>query len=370
MLEPCSNLVGVALIDTEKRRALKQMSMRLFAGILGLFLLSLTGCFGVNVPSNYIREMSWNNLNNSLLFTYEYDLGSLDAHTRIQEIYKVSRFETPIPKIEKIESTTQIKLETTFSSLDYIRNNIQSFAYSDEKQTKIKDFYIRGTSYLNPQKYLLVGHFPERPYLKTWAYSLIDLNQKIIRDIVFKVDLQLDDIPLIRWTGNDNDVLVEYKKEDQIFHTIAHLDDKSYKINNLKIFKQYQSNISHSESGDFLISRKDDATDVMVLGFENADTVYYLEKPPKSKTILIYKKNLLTDTEMQIGQMDKDSSYYDSLYSASQVSIPLKKVAYSIRGEIWNDENLMISDFDGSNQKILLKKNSTLPKGDLIRGPQ
>ena len=343
----------------------------LFFCLLALLAL-LNACIRPIIPrTGDIGNIAWDEEKpGTLLFVYGYNKGDLNAPDPAQEIFKLTFDQTQVTSLEKIGQmeTTPTKdllpyFQTSASHM-YIWENTDNLTPFDQNTKTIDPKLVHLSIFQKERGLILVIHnHKTSSNTAEYALSVIDVSNNAFRDIQIQEEIRITK-PEIRWTGFEHDVLLEYQKDLTVYHALGNIDLDKSELTNLKILKSYPA----KQQGG-LFSLREDQTHVKVLGFENKNTVYYLENPPFSKQAAFIKLVVPSGETTQLASFDIKNSYYpffsysDTRRYHDQISIAQRKVAYKA------NRGLMISNLDGTGQRKLLDIFDDLPKGGPMYGP-
>lgn len=332
--------------------------------------------------SGSIGQLAWDNTPNTLLFYYHYNRGSSRSPDLIDLLYRLPLDRTPDKPLETIPKQKTEELLPLFSHLGeaYIREHLQEWKPFDQQTIPIPLRYDMYTSYDPNTKLMLVAYPNEKAVdaPSTIIYSVVNLDNKVFRNLDFSIvysGVNSDEHVLIRWTGFSSDILIEYTINRVVYHAKATIDALNMKVTNLKIFKSYDISKGENNSnritaiGPFDLSHgtiHNNDYDVKILGWETPDIVYYVEKKPNSKTVDLLKYDFMSQSENKVASMNINNTYYSQLSYHGQISIPQKKVAFIVQGDRPGIQDLIVSNLDGTERKLLISRIKDLPLGNPI----
>lgn len=349
-----------------------------------LFFILNSCVFSDNHPSGTISRLSWDAKPNTLLFYYFYNAGSSYHPETDSPLYQLPIDKSPEKPLKTITDKKLEDLLSTFSHLgrSYLLEHLKELKpYGQEHPVQISsDEYIQYTSYQAKINLMLAAHINKNASEASpkMTYSIVNTQDKTYRDLQYLDAIgdtsHIDKKVLIRWTGFDNDVLVEFTKNQKMNHALAKIDLSKGMLTNLRVFKTYDLKEDDSRGSWVALSYIDfqrayidkNYLDVKVLGWETPDIVYYLEKKPNANQVDLVKYDFISQSALKIASMDANNSYYPYLNYHEQISISQKKVAFVVGGPRIFMEDLMVADLDGTNQKHLLNRIQDLPLGNPI----
>ena len=338
-------------------------------------LVLLNACGPVIIArTGNIDNIAWDEENpGTLLLLYSYNKGDLNTPNQVTEFFKLTFNQTQVTSLEKIglASTIPTKdflpyFEINASKLFLWENLDKLIPFNREKHLSTDKLIYPTAINTASFKYslILVSMSVKINENSDYPLRVVDISNFTVRDIQMPKNIS-DSPPQIRWTGFENDVLLEYQKDLTVYHALGNIDLDKSELTNFKIFKSYPA----KELGG-LSSVREDQDHVKVLGFENKNTVYYLENPAFSKQAAFIKLDVPSGETTQLASFDIENSYYpffsysDTRRYHDQISIAQRKVAYLA------NRGIMISNLDGTGQRKLLDIINDLPKGGPLYGPQ
>lgn len=317
----------------------------------------------------------------NLLFKYSYLSGTPENAFSETRYYQLNVRQPEAPILTEIDQNTLRAKTPPFNLLgrDLLVKNLKKLRpLPDEKITLIKEGTNVVASSLHPsQQWLLAAHKqkPSAPEMPETIYSLYHLEDHSYRNVKGPTSVPRSSPPqpsaLLSWTGFGNDVMVEYKEKNQVYYARSQLDLSTAKLKPLTVFKSYVQSGSEAnrwEASFTPLSRQfkpmqDSEADIKVLGWESVDKVLFLERRANDKAIYLSQYDFQTQRETQMAKMAQEKSYYDYLDTREQISFPQNKVVYLIRKGKEGTDELWLSNFEGTEQKMILNRIQDLPVG-------
>ncbi|MGE3724448.1 MAG: hypothetical protein AB7I41_02785 [Candidatus Sericytochromatia bacterium] len=315
-----------------------------------------------------------------LLFKYNYLSGTPDNAISETRYYQLNVLQPEAPVLTEIDQNTmRAKIPpSNMSGRELLAKNHKKLRpFPDDTIARILDYNIEACSLDPSQQWLLVAHRQSQPFPKTseLVYSLYQIEDKTYRNIKGLASIPGSSDPqrevILSWTGFGYDVLVEYEEKDRIYHARSQIDLNTAELKPLTVFKTYLKRESTEKRWKASFTplsrqfrpRQDNENDVKVLVWESADKVLFLEKKANDKEIYLIKYDFKTQTESEMAKMERELSYYDSLFIREQISLAHKKVVYLIPKVKEGTDELWLSNFEGTERKMVLNRIRDLPVG-------